>query len=467
MIRLIFTTGLTDTVSAPSVYNFRLLGVVMVQTCKVDSPKLMIGLGRDSKPRGAVGFLVWQLVLLFACGPLLLADDARPENTISREGAAQAPRKLNQAELQADSRQLKQSMSSVLKRGVAKSTASPSVPRQSGQRKFDGQVSPAVHVNATGLENTYGSRQKTGAAGRLQAMRDTPLLKIEAPQSVEPLPSKKEIEKPSKTPTSSSSSSSSSSSRRAKRATESGDESAVIAKPVAEIASLPKPEKSNLPSVVTRRGLAKPTLAVPNARKPAKLPAPEFDIPDDKSEYATPALATPALATPALAEGLSPGAQSSRRRQPPVSSDAPDFVAEIQPLEESPAKTHPTPRVASRTTKPRVVGKAGKASDPSIAASPLRPNVLAPTTTHAENRRPMRTNSFSEVSIPDAAATSAAGERVRLGETNAKEASTVAESSAHAAGTDATTSLSKSTTRAYARSAWDIARNPTRKPTRF
>ena len=49
------------------------------------------------------------------------------------------------------------------------------------EKRVDTQLSPAVHVNSTGLENSYGSGSPAGAVNRLRSVRETPLLQLTAP----------------------------------------------------------------------------------------------------------------------------------------------------------------------------------------------------------------------------------------------------------------------------------------------
>lgn len=256
------------------------------------------------------------------------------------------------------------------------------------QNRFDPKLSPAVHVNSTGLENSYGSRKSSSAANRLRSVRETPLLQLTSPKvkpKKEAAP-KKTTENPS--------------SRRLKKADTPAEAPKTITKQPAKVAAIPKraDAASRLTSVMTRRGQAEPTLALP----PAKVPAPQFSaveasptptssrkaspvatIPAGQADFVA-ELATPVLATPELA---TPGNDAPALANPPAIVTTP-----IEQPVRQPVRTAALPKTPVRP-EPMTLS-AGTTESP--VQAPAR---SADTANRVTNEAPMRGN-FNELSMP-------------------------------------------------------------------
>ena len=79
------------------------------------------------------------------------------------------------------------SMPSVLKKSQSSPNVKTAVAKEPVKRtldgtRFDPNLSPTVHVNSTGLENTSGSRRAPGAVDRLKRVRETPMIPKETAQ---------------------------------------------------------------------------------------------------------------------------------------------------------------------------------------------------------------------------------------------------------------------------------------------
>lgn len=246
---------------------------------------------------------------------------------------------------------------SVLKRAVKNRFATKSaeaaenLQRAADGTRIDPNLSPAVHVNSTGLENTYGSRKKSDAVERLRSVRDTPLMDLKTSQQrssarkVQPRGAKATV--------------------RTSRRTLPAPPTQPATKPL-DLTPLaetpPMTEAGKLPSVLTRRGLAEPTLALPTLAAPAKLPEPVFNAPQQPTASA-PELQLNALNTSPQGPSLgSPSPVQVPTQQPQPLQVSPVF--EIQPA---------TPRVASLPEKPASSRKTQVMKDDSFTEITLSP----------------------------------------------------------------------------------------------